>query len=948
MRKFKHLAGSSMSVLALALILPSAVYAQTDDQEAAEDNIIVTGTRIQRQDFISSSPLATTDIEFVNKSGRTTVEDYLKDLPQFAPGTGDYSNDSNGGTAGRATLNLRNLGAKRNLVIMDGRRLMSSGTDGAIDINTIPVQAIGSIETITGGASATYGSDALAGVVNFKTRKDLDGLEVVGQVTSLDESGEDSYKVGVAYGTEYAEGRGNLLITGEYNDRGGVNYFERDFFNVNPQNSTFIVYGHTRQGGSLFTVDDNGNFFDAANVSTTAQPGFIDSLELPLLVNGNDDLRTHGQYRNYIQVPLEQATFFGNTDYEFENGITGYAQGLYASSTAFNIGAEPVSAGIWGVIVPQDNFYLQEHPEIANRIGPAGITNYQTRFQQAGNRTYNTENDVIQVLGGFRGASNTRDLNWDVHLSYGQTKTTDRTISGSVSFAAVQEILDTTGTMSSATPGESPLCAGGFDPFGGTDPFSPDCLDYVSRTPVNETTLEQLLLEGVMEGKLIDMPAGEARFALTAHFRENTYEFNPDDEIARGELANLASSAFTTGSVQVAEQAAEVFLPLFNIPGTDNAFNLTLGLRNSHYNPSGPAWTYKAEFDGRLTDNVLVRGGFQHAVRAPNVEEFFRASLLRVQPFLDVCSSRFRNHVNVTEETNLCTVQGVTPTTPYTQGGSSAPTVTNGNRDLIEETADTLTFGTVFDFDIGEGRVQFSADYYDIKVEDAIEVLSAQQIFTKCFNLDGISNPTYDNSYFPCQQITRTNNGEQLAPVNQPILNLGGIETSGFDFSTSFTMPVDALAWGGGDGSIRINSLVNIQNEYKIQAFSDEPFVDFGGTVSTTTANPELKAFNSITVETGPVSIIGTWRHIAAMDDITAAGGQTTTIDGAPAYDYFDATARVTFMEDFELYAGVNNLTNEEPPQIGGEAVGSTFSGTNQGVYDAIGRQYFFGMRAKF
>ncbi len=936
------------SLLPLSLAISLAVSGQaaiaqeyTDEElDLILEEVTVTGSRIKRKDTVSPSPLVTTDVGEISQSGKATIDDYLKEMPQFAPGSGDFSNDSNGGTAGRATLNLRNLGAKRNLVIMDGRRLMSSGTDGAIDINTIPSLAIGSIEVITGGASATYGSDALSGVVNFKTRTDLDGLEVDAQYSSLDRDGESSYRIGAAFGTEYGDGKGNLLLSAEYRDRGGVRLREREFFMVNPQASSFIGYGMTRSGPSTWSVDSSGSVFDSSDVDDANTGLFTESVEEPLIVRG-DDLRTLGAYNNYIQVPLEQTTLFAKTDYELDNGVTAYGHALFASSTAFNEGAAPISAGIWGLSnIPLDNYYLQQNPDFiaAARVGAGGINNYQIRVTQAGGRVYNTENDVYQFLGGLSGSFSDRDLNWDVHFSYGETETTDKTTSGSINFVALQNIVDTT----DPTTGESSVCSGGFNPWGGLNPLSADCLDYISRTPSNVTTLEQTVLEGLLEGKLFDMPGGEARFALSANYRENTYDYDADSDIELGQLSNLSSSADTTGDIEVAEIAGEVLLPLTDI------VNLTLGARLSEYEPAGTTETYKVELDARVIDSLLLRGGFQHAVRAPNVEEFFRASLLRVQPFLDVCSSRFRGHVNEVEETALCDAQGNAPS--YTQGGSSAPTVTNGNPDLVPEEADTFTLGAVYEFTIGEDiSAQLTFDYYNIEVDKAIETLTAQQIMTKCFNLDGASNPTYDNNYFPCQQITRIAGGTDLAPVNQPVLNLGGIETAGFDIAANFDIPVDALAWGDGDGGIRIKSLVNILEKHEIQAFEDEEFVDFAGVASTALAYPELKVHNAVAVDTGPLTVSLVWRHISGMDDLSAAGGVETDIEGTDSYDYFDLTARMSFGEQFEVYAGINNLEDKDPPQIGGSAIlGEADSGTNQGVYDAIGRSMYLGIKASF
>jgi outer membrane receptor protein involved in Fe transport len=919
--------------------------ASGQDSGSNLEEVVVTGSRITRKDYVSPSPLVTTSIDSIVNSGRTTIDEYLRDQPQFAPGSGSYSNDSNGGTAGRATLNLRNLGAKRNLVIMDGRRLMSSGTDGAIDINTIPSLAIGGIETISGGASATYGSDALSGVVNFKTRTDLDGVEFVVQNTSLDRDGDDTTQYGIAYGAKYADGKGYVLLTADHIDRGGVAVLEREFFNINPQASSFTVYGRSRIGRDWVSVDNDGTVFltdrgtgyggDPSNV-------FGDPVELPLIVDDNGGIRTHGQYRNWLQVPLEQTNFFAKTDFELENGTTAYGHLMYGSSVASNVGAEPISAGVWGVTIPQDNYYLQQVPELAATVPAQGITTFQTRILQAGNRFYDTENDVYQLLGGLSGQFGERDLNWDIHASFGKTETTDRTISGAINVAALQELIDTTDTGTGITP----LCEGGYNPFGGSTPLSAACLEYISRTPVNKTTLEQTVVEGIIEGKLADMPAGEARFAVTGHYRENTYEFDADRDIEAGELANLASSADTRGDIEVAEIAGEVLLPLVSDSAAFDSVNLTLGARLSEYEPAGSTETYKIEMDAKVNNNLMLRAGFQHAVRAPNVEEFFRASLLRVQAFNDVCSVSYRGpRVDAVAEAALCAEQGAGAS--YRQAGSSAPTITNGNPDLVPEEADTFTLGFVTNFSLGESDLEFSVDYYNIEVDKAIETLTAADVFVKCFNIDGTSNPAYDNNYIACQQINRPSPVD-LDPVNQPILNLGGIKTSGIDLTTSLNIPVDALAWGEGKGSIGFRSLITYLDKHEIQAFTDEGFVDFAGTVSTTQALPELKMLNTLTVNTGPVTVTASWRHIASMDDRSVASNSESEIEGVGTFDYFDLSGRFAVNEHFELYGGITNLSDKTPPQVGGSVASGEFSQTNLGVYDGIGRTYFVGLKAGF
>ncbi len=940
------------SVSALAIILTAftgPVMAQESEQQADDglslDEIIVTGSRISRKDFVAPSPIVTTDMEAISVSGRTTVEDFLRDMPQFAPGSGDYSNDSNGGTAGRATLNLRNLGSKRNLVIMDGRRLMSSGTDGAIDINTIPSLAIGSIETITGGASATYGSDALSGVVNFKTRTDLDGLDVSGQYTTLDEAGESTWQVGAAYGTDYADGRGRLLVSAEYLNRGGIAQNERDFF-LDPQPSSFITQGRTTPGfradsatgaailgladgespSGFYSVNDDGTVFDQST-----GVGYNGPTDLPSI-----GTRAHPSYDNYIQVPLDQLSLFAKTEYDVSDYVTAYTQGIYSSTEALNVGSAPVVAGPWTVLVPTDNYFIQNDPALEDwrtivNSAPAGIIDYQARISQAGPRTYETNNDVYQILAGFKGQVEDMDLNWDIHASFGKTKTTDSTISGSVSVSALQELVD-------APDGGDSICSGGYNPFGGTDPLSEACLDYVSRTPENETVLKQTVLEGILEGKLIDMPAGEARFALTGHYRKNTYDFTPDDDIAADDLASLSAQQATNGSIEATELAAEVLLPLVSDAAFLDSLNLTLGYRYSHYDPAGSGHTYKVELDAQVNNYILLRGGFQRALRAPNVEEFFLAGRQRVTAVgSDPCSSTSSPTGDVL---TLCEQMGVfvrdDGSVAYRQASQSNPTLTSGNPDLEPEDAETLTFGAVFNLPIQSSDLTISVDYFDIQIENAIEAISARDSLSKCYNVDG-SNPTYDINNFFCQQISRSGVGG-LDPILQPILNLGGFKTSGIDIAANWSVPI-----GDSDTTLLLSSFVTILDKYEIQTFEGEDFVDYAGTVSNEFSFPEVKMFNSITINSGPVSVVGSWRYLSAMDDRSAALDPATTIEGTPSYSYFDATVRWAITDDYEIYGGVNNISNKEQPIVGGaNAV------TNPGTFDVVGRTFFFGARARF
>lgn len=338
------LGAASSFVMALALETPGL--AQTEAAAGDGDNaevqaIIVTGSRISRKDYTSPSPILTTASESIAEAGASTVDNYLRQLPQFQPGSGEFSNNSSGGTAGRgqSTLNLRGLGSQRNLILMDGRRLQSSEIGGAIDINTIPSLAVGSIEVISGGASATYGSDAISGVVNFKTRTNLQGLEFSAQSSLTDEGDGAVQQLGAAYGARFADDRGSLLLSAEYVNRHGVASRDRPFFfTVNPSgsipqgvfalnsanlpseavvDSIFAGYGYASTVASrtnTFGFNDDGTLF-LVRAPFNLGANYKGPRTLPFISTATGS-GYHGSYYNFVRSPLERYALFGKGEYE--------------------------------------------------------------------------------------------------------------------------------------------------------------------------------------------------------------------------------------------------------------------------------------------------------------------------------------------------------------------------------------------------------------------------------------------------------------------------------------------------------------------------------------------------------------------------------------------------------------------------------------------------------
>jgi len=965
----KPLKYTPLAAIISAILMPSHVFAADEIpavDDASVEKIIVTGSRIKRKDFISSSPTVTVDAASMAEVGTTTVDSYLQQLPQFQPGQGSHSNNSSGGTIGQSTLNLRGLGPQRNLILMDGRRLQSANANGAVDMNSIPSIILGGVEVIGGGASATYGSDAMSGVVNLKTRTDVEGFEFQGQFNSPSGDGT-STKYAFAYGGEINNGQGNFLVAAEYLDRGGISIQDRDFF-LEQVPSGFSPYSRITPGSTgsqaaidaLFATDAYGNlepgtvsrfsFFSANNdgsvfaVSRGAPINYKGSTEAPFNVS-ESSFGYHPGFYNYVQSPLERSTVFAKADYQFDNEITAYAQAHYATTEAQNIGSQPVFAAPWNVFVPVTNPYLQANSDLsgllASRNDPNQSVLYQVRLADAGPRTYNTKTDMTQLLGGIKGYVDEYDLSWDVHASFGQAKNTDFTTAGSMSISALQQLVD-------APDGGDSLCAGGYQVFAGENTLSDECVAWASRTPENETTLQQTVLEAVVEGHLADLPAGEARFAVVANYRKNTYDFVPDIDIAANNLASLSATQATAGDISAKELAVELYIPLLADLPMVQSLNANLGYRYSDYNLSGGASTYKVEFDWRLVDTVLLRTGFQHALRAPNVEEYFNAGTQQITPTGapetgagDPCDYR---HPNSSDQAivDLCIATGLPASAigRFRQPSNVAVTTTYGDPTLTPETADSVTFGAVFETGSEHDALKdlvVTLDYYSIEIEDAIAAVPAGQSLQKCFNLDG-SNPTYSTDNFFCQQFERSSTG-LFSYVNQPYLNLGGYKTSGVDIAVNWQMPIAAF----DATSIAFSTNANYLNSFEVATFSDSPYQEHAGTISNATSFPEWKVVNALTLTMGDVSLTTRWRYTSSMKDSSIVTNPDGTTEGTPAYSYIDVSANVHINDNLSVRLGINNLSDKTPPVVGG-ALGVT----NRGVYDSVGRTAFVSATAKF
>jgi iron complex outermembrane receptor protein len=959
-------------------------------------DIVVTGSRIARQDYSASSPIVTLGAEALQRKGSVNVEAVLNDLPQFTPSTGQSNAFPSRG--GQANINLRGLGTNRALVLVNGRRAQPSNGDGTIDINTIPRLLITNIETITGGASATYGSDAMAGVVNFKLRDRFTGIELDAQrgITTRGDGGQS--QIALLAGTDFAGDRGNIFASVDYTQRDRVSRGDREFFrkngsvniaflptgvadlSANPPsqaavNGVFARYGTvpaTVNRTRGFGINNDGTLF-TSNPVTSPVFNYKGQLDDLIRNQGNTLLQASGLLYD-IQIPLERVNSFAHAEYKLTDTVQVFAQGQYTHYVAdVRISTTPLGSLGQVTFVPATNPFIPADLKVLlnSRANPAGDFVLNKLLAPLGPRTQREQWDLYQGVVGASGTLPSLGWTWDVALTQGRTEN-EQTARGGVSAAALQRLLrDPAGGAGRAATGSAAaipaLCEGGLNLFG-DQPISSSCQTYILREAVNKTILKQQTAEANLQGGIAQLPAGELKFAAGASYRRNSYRFVADPVVAAADLVGYGASQSGGGSAKVGEVYAELLVPLIHDTPFIQKLEVGTAYRYSHYDTIGGVSTYKADLDWTVVDALRLRGGYSRAVRAPSVGELFAApnsaGVTLGSPTTpagapavtgDPCDGRgaYRVGANGARVSALCVAQGVPASAVgnYTYVGTTVFATNQGNEALSEEKADTYSIGAVlrspFDAPL-LSRLTASVDYYHIKIKDAIGSLGVPVSLSRCFNGDGVSNPNYDPANIYCQQIVRSPGTGAISNPTQPLLNLASFTTAGIDGQVDWQIPLSGLGFAGDPGTIRLNAVGTYITKFVVQSLPGSPPLDYIGTTgsvqgSAVIVQPRWKSAVSGTYTIGGASLALVWRHLSSIRDASILTNPASTIAGIPAYDFFDANVRFEVNDHFELRGGVINLTGKQPPQVG-TALGNTDTST----YDVLGRQVFAAVRVKF
>ncbi len=971
-----------LSSAALPMFLASAAFAQTavPAPPPAGETVVVTGSLIARPDYNTATPTVSATPQDLQASGQIALEQGLIDLPQFSvntTGAGPFI-----GGSGEVNLDLRYLGPQRNLILLDGRRLLPSSADGTVDLNQLPQGIIGSVDVITGGASAVYGSDAVSGVVNFKTKKPFNGLDITTSYGTTEQYGGSQFDVNGVGGIETDDGRGSLIFAVEYTQRDKVNSASIPYLVQYGNYPVPLASGEYTPGSNAPSQAALDNYFGqfgapAGNVSRSELLGFNNNGSLynvgknavapfnvynliPQTDPSGRPLENvlagsvhHKSYASWSQLPLTRWSAFTKGDWSLGSGIHAYIQGLYTDYTS-KVNVEPtVTSGLQIPTVPVTNPFIPTALAslLASRANPTAPFSLSDRFYSFGYRTITNQNHIYQFVGGLDGTLGDT-VTWEVYGSHGQT-TTDYASTGAVRFSVIQQLLN-------APDGGNSLCAGGYNPFG-LHPVSAACQALAAPVITQSTIVNQDVINADVQGTVLALPAGDLKFALGADYRNISYNYLPDAEIQSGDPFTYNTQTPTKGSSPVKEVFGELLIPVVKDVPFFESVTVDIAARYSDYDLSGGSPTYKGDIDWAVTDGFRLRGGYERAIRAPAVSELFSGQSTQYQNLATITGTLsdpcdvtlpYVNGPNGAQIKALCAAQGlpaaIAPT--YTNNNPQVPVVVQGNTALKPERADTFTGGAVYQPQFDSPWFQnasVSIDYYNVRLKNAIAAVPISLVVTSCFNLNG-QNPSYSASNPFCTLLNRAPATGFLANSQAPYENLGQIKTGGVDLEADWRTDIDgAMGWSDA-GTLTVNMVGTYLNDFKLQAAPGGSFTEYGGTDYTGLYGPYATwRYNStFTYRNWGVDIGLRWRFIGAMQDSSVATSATRTpgAPGQPPLNYFDLMVGYTLpYTGTRLNLTVSNLFNPTPPTVG------AFPGnTIQSLYSPLGRLYLLSLDQKF
>lgn len=935
------------------------------DTTAGAD-IVVTGSRIRRPDLESASPIAIVGSEQIQSQGIINTQDLLTKLPQVGiPGLSRTNSNFFTTGNGIATINLRNLGDSRTLVLVNGRRFVPgvAGTS-IVDVNNIPADFVDRIEVLTGGASSVYGSDAIAGVVNYVLKTEMEGIVARAQAGISDEGDAGNYNASITGGTKFgSDGRGSVIANLTYSKDEGLLSRKRA---ISAQDCS--SQGCGPQSYSSYPAQGRFQFLNNGASSGTAG-GFASDL---FTFNPDNSVVTgfptgYGFNRNAVRrisTPIERYLGSLNAQYEFSPAATVFLESTYAKTkSSSQIEALALDSNLdvgagYGIDNPFIPASIRQQIIARNSDGIASNDVTSIGFRRRQNEVFSRSNlndrETFRVAGGIRGDIGSR-WNYEIAGVYGQLKdnTTSQDIDISRYAQALDAVTDATGNIVCRDPAARAAGCAPINLFG-YNTASTAASQYVQAAEARAVAIKntQFVLTGNVGGSLFTLPYGDVKASVGAEYRRE--KSSEDwDSLTNAGLNSGNQTPDTVGKFNVKEVFGEVDIPLLKGLPFAESLSLQGAARYSDYSTIGTVFSWNAGAQYAPFGGLRFRGLYAVANRAPNIGELFSSASETFPSVQDPCN-------------------GVTATTAGTYGAACraipaiAAAVANGgtfeyaladvqsingfnggNRNLSEEKGKTLTLGAVITPDQLRG-FSLTIDYFDIQLENAIGIVPRATSIQQCLLTGG--------SQF-CNNVIRNATG-RIQTVNAQNINIAATKTRGIDATARYGRGLGLVSDDRLDLSVQYTHTLryDTQSDPSAPVFSGVGNIEYGGVFRD-------KVNATATYGAGPYSINWTTTYLSPLTD-TVRDEFAETADAlglsndiashneisSRFYHDVQVRARVGDRQGMELFFGVNNLFDRKPPKLEDTVFYGTITGTTTAadIYDPIGRRFYAGAQIRF
>jgi len=789
------------------------------EEESMLEEVIVTGSRLRRDSFDISTPLVVLGTQAIEDSGLGSIAEILVDeIPQVFESSSNQNSQSSVSQTGLSTLNLRQLGSNRTLSLIDGRRTVPNSYSGNyISFDTIPNAMIQRVEIITGGSSATYGSDAVAGVVNIITRSPSEGFGFRVRGGWTPEGGGEEYTIDADYGTLFSEGRGSFFIAATYDKQKGIEWGDRDRAAIESDydyNTTLLCNEmNTEQGDQCMRDitpdqwrDRSDGTFGGVFEENKAVDGYWYDENNVLRDDWNEERDgINSRIWDAIRVPNDRLSIASKLSFDFTKQTRGFFNIFYSRNTSFNFKSpedeyEGNSVSVVDPITGEESRITPGSISIDNPFAPPEIAqnagssiSWDRRFIEVGNITTDNTRTTWRSWLGVGGVLFDDEWDWEATLGYGDFK--QRQVrSNELDVRKERQALDAEYAEDGVTIqcADADARAAGCVPLNifGYDAITPEMADWLRVNPVITTKLKQWDAVAYITGELFDLPAGGVCTVFGVEWRRDSLDLIPSHEQEFGGITFNVVPSFS-GDIDVLEGFTEASVPI------TETFTADFSLRVADYSPPGidTVWSYSAGLMWEVADGYSLRGNYARAQRAPTITELYSPPRGDYDNYTDICdgvtaTSQEPGHDNCRLEPSIDAViaeEGVFVDDNTGYGPNS------GNIDLFEETADTWTLG----FSIAPSFIKnfrLAVDYYNISITDVIGAYENSVILDQCYN----SSAAWGDSNPFCTDITRDTDGNIVEIMNR-LYNLEELNTSGWDVAMNWLFEL------GGYGDLTFN-----------------------------------------------------------------------------------------------------------------------------------------------